>query len=101
MTVQFDRNSHVFHSPEFIKVVDKALEFFINSPVHPLSPLEPFKGAGVYSLYYKGNFQHYSSISRSNQKSADQPIYAGKAVPPGWRQGRLITANSPSLFSRL
>ena len=50
----------------------------------PLPLAERFSGPGVYALFYNGNFEPYSVI---RSPSADQPIYVGKAVPPGARKG--------------
>ena len=60
----------------------------MTSPVHPLPPADRFPGAGVYAIYYGGNFESYNHITAANQKGAKTPIYVGKAVPPGWRVGR-------------
>lgn len=101
MPNQFDRNNHVFHSPDFIRVVGEAVTFFVNSPIHPLLPSMSFAGAGVYALYYRGDFEPYALITQSNKTGFNQPIYAGKAVPPGWRQGRNTEVIAASLFNRL
>ena len=39
----------------------------------------------MYAIYYQGAFPAYSAIYQSNP---NLPIYVGKAVPTGWRQGR-------------
>jgi hypothetical protein len=44
----FDYRLHVFHSPQFQSVVDEAIEFFNNTPVHRLPPPDTFAGTGVY-----------------------------------------------------
>jgi hypothetical protein len=49
--------------------------------VFPLKKLPPFEGAGIYAIYYKGNFPLYKKISEKNKKDFVQPIYAGKAIP--------------------
>jgi hypothetical protein len=47
-----------------------------------------FGGAGIYTIYYVGDFPHYESIARRNRAGRfDQPIYVGKAVPSGARKG--------------
>jgi hypothetical protein len=59
-------------------------------PVHPLPPAEPFAGAGIYAIYYQGNFEVYRPIADRNQN--DQfaiPIYVGKAIPSGARRGNV------------
>jgi hypothetical protein len=43
---------------------------------HPLSAIPEFYGAGVYAIYYKGNFEPYAPLS-----GTDHPIYVGKADP--------------------
>ncbi len=57
-----------------------ALEFFAQTPVHPLPPIVQFIGSGVYSLYYRGDYELYAKISDLNQNDQLQPIYVGKAV---------------------
>ncbi|MBN1176698.1 MAG: Eco29kI family restriction endonuclease [Dehalococcoidales bacterium] len=97
----FDREKHIFHSPKYKSVVKEALEFFTNTPVHQLPPPERFIGAGVYALYYLGNFNVYLRISEQNRKACVLPIYVGKAVPPGWRTARTHNSGSEDLRSRL
>lgn len=57
-------------------------------------------GAGVYALFYQGDFVPYARI-----KSLDssQPIYVGKAVPRGARKGRTRgqASTATELYSRL
>jgi hypothetical protein len=57
--------------------------------IFPLKELPPFNGAGIYAIYYKGNFPLYKRISDKNKKDFVQPIYAGKAIPEGGRKGGL------------
>ena len=45
-------------------------------PRHPLAEVEKFYGAGVYALYYKGDFPAYKKIS-----GKETPLYTGKADP--------------------
>lgn len=54
--------------------------------VHPLPPTERFEGAGVYVLYYCGDFPAYAPI-RQDPSAPCQPIYVGKAEPSGRRTG--------------
>ncbi|MDR0670086.1 MAG: Eco29kI family restriction endonuclease [Treponema sp.] len=55
--------------------------------VFPLKKLPSFNGAGIYAIYYKGDFPLYKNISEKNKKYFLQPIYAGKAIPEGGRKG--------------
>jgi hypothetical protein len=51
-------------------------------------PAPNFPGAGLYALYYTGNFKAYQKISEPNQHGhMKQPIYVGKAIPKGGRKG--------------
>jgi hypothetical protein len=45
---------------------------------------DTIKGAGVYALFYNGDFKPYRKICSPN---AARPIYVGKAVLPGARKG--------------
>lgn len=70
----------------------------------PLPPPESFIGAGIYALYYMGDFPAYPKIVEKNIN--DQwaaPIYVGKAVPPGARKGGYGLGESPGevLYRRL
>ena len=69
----------------------------------PLPPDEPFIGAGVYAIYYKGGFPAYKPISLESKPQRETPIYVGKAVPAGARKGGfgLDTAAGTVLYSRL
>ncbi len=84
-------DKHIFHSEVVGALIKEALEFFDATPLEKL-PLEtPFTGRGVYALYYTGRYDHYSFYTK---RSTRIPIYIGKAVPSGWRQGRLSTEAS-------
>jgi len=69
----------------------------------PLPPEEPFIGAGVYAIYYKGNFPAYRPISLRSKPERETPIYVGKAVPAGARKGGfgLDIAPGTVLYARL
>lgn len=82
-----------------ISVADAMLE----KEVEPLPPA-PFKGAGIYALYYVGSFAPYKKLS--NQNLTDEfsaPIYIGKAIPPGGRKGAdsFLDYDGSALYSRL
>ncbi len=65
-------------------VADALLE----RPVVPLAGIAPFAGAGVYALYYTGDFPAYAPLAERNRgERFEAPIYAGKAVPSGARKG--------------
>ncbi len=57
-------------------------------PVGPLPPSEAFIGAGVYAIYYHGDYPPYRTLAESNREDCvATPIYVGKAVPEGARKG--------------
>lgn len=60
-------------------------------PVSPLSQTRGLVGAGVYAIYYTGDFPPYAPIADKNRGNAfAQPIYVGKAIPEGGRKGGLV-----------
>jgi hypothetical protein len=94
-------------SPEPYNPLDKdhlaesiAREFF-KGDLHPLPPTKTFAGAGIYAIYYGGDYPLYADISASlrNYHSSRErgkrsfeikqpiPIYIGKSDPPGSRKG--------------
>jgi hypothetical protein len=71
--------------------------------IEPLEELQPFKGAGIYALYYRGEFFAYAPLAASNREEFTRPIYVGKAVPAGARKGGFGLGIEPRfvLFRRL
>lgn len=66
---------------------------------YPLPPTSEFVGAGVYALFYTGDFPLYLPLKSSD---ASHPIYVGKAVPGGARKGkRQAQAQRMELHGRL
>jgi hypothetical protein len=63
-------------------------------------PPGPFSGAGIYAIYYQGDFPVYAKL---RQTSPDAPIYIGKAVPEGGRKGGQSTTaiTTIALWKRL
>ena len=65
-------------------------EALLLRPVTPLAQTEDLGGAGVYVIYYVGDFEAYEPVAVKNRLEAyEQPIYVGKAVPRGARKGGL------------
>lgn len=61
-------------------------------------------GAGIYAIYYSGSYKAYGPVAEKNRNNNfEQPIYVGKAVPPGARKGGfgLGSAPGPALYKRL
>ena len=66
---------------------ESAAYALLNSDIYELPP-KPFVAAGVYALYYIGDYEPYKELAEVNKN--DQyacPIYVGKAVPDGARKG--------------
>lgn len=97
----FNDSLHVFRFAAFRSVVDEAVTFFQQTPLHPLPPANRFIGPGVYGLYYKGDFESYAPLVAYNMAELRLPIYVGKAVPKGWRSGRTQSASDADLLGRL
>lgn len=89
MEISFDRSKHVFYSEAFAEIIKDTIRFFNGTPVYRLPLHESFIGTGVYALYYTGRLSLYKPLYEMNRLEFSQPIYVGKAVPRGWRQGRL------------
>jgi hypothetical protein len=63
----------------------------LEQPVHPLAKVPIFEGAGVYILYYTGDYEPYRSITQKNKgRRWDQPIYVGEAARKGARKGGVL-----------
>ncbi len=82
------------------RTVAKAL---LEAPLVPLPPPEPFAGAGLYAIYYVGDFAAYRKIATLNRNERyAAPIYVGRAVPKGARKGKhKATGLGRELFDRL
>ena len=60
----------------------------LGTPVRPLVALPRFEGAGVYAIYYTGDYPCYEALASANREGKFAlPIYVGKAVPEGARIG--------------
>jgi Eco29kI restriction endonuclease len=72
--------------------------------VEPLPPVATFEGAGIYAIYYLGDFPAYKPVADKNKNNKfGCPIYVGKAVPAGARKGGfgLDAPAGKVLFQRL
>jgi len=99
----FDREKHVYKDDKLSEVLQQAVQFFNSTPALKLPLKKTFRGAGVYALYYvgkKGVYAPYGTLI--NQYEFNEPIYIGKADPPGKRQSRSFsTDGGTKLYSRL
>jgi hypothetical protein len=63
-------------------------EALLTAAVSSLHEIASFDGAGIYAIYYIGNFEPYARLAEVNrEKNFQAPIYVGKAVPAGARRG--------------
>ncbi|MDX9768602.1 MAG: Eco29kI family restriction endonuclease [Ectothiorhodospiraceae bacterium] len=78
-------------------------EALLARPATPLAELAEFRGAGVYALYYTGDFKPYRALAKCNANGVlGTPIYVGKAVPAGSRKGGVLEMKpGRALFNRL
>ncbi len=102
--MKFDRNKHVFRSPDFEEIIKDTIRFFNGTPVQPVPVSERFHGTGVYAIYCTAKTGIYRNFHKINRTSYSIPIYVGKAVPQGWRQARLSNSAekmSCELYNRI
>lgn len=61
-----------------------------------LDSIPRFTGAGLYAIYYAGDFPAYGAAAESEERSDQEaiPLYVGKAVPKGGRRGLDVTAHT-------
>jgi Eco29kI restriction endonuclease len=94
----FDIDNHIvkISDKKIDAVVKPAFKFFEGTPYFQLNNLPSFNGAGVYALFLK------TTVTTCYEGSLPSmhPIYVGKAVPSGSRQG-LRNGGGAALRSRL
>lgn len=85
-------------------LAESVVKELFSVPISPLEALSPFEGAGVYVIYYAGDFKPYAPYKNDVTNSVfDKAIYVGKAVPKGARTGGVGLDDEPgqALYSRL
>lgn len=95
--------SEVYNPLDKINLGKSVADALLERPAEPLAAIEPFDGAGIYVLYYKGAHPAYAPIAAANAEEPRWPIYIGKAVPSGARKGASLSASTRgrSLYNRL
>lgn len=85
---------HVPYNPlEKVNLGVSVAQALLSTAAQPLSALAPFEGAGIYALYYHGDFAAYARLAAINQTQGPTvPIYVGKAIPEGGRKGRTLAS---------
>jgi hypothetical protein len=94
----FDINNHIVKitDAKIDAIVKPAFKFFEGTPYFQLNNLPNFSGAGVYALFLKNT----EGTLYGGSLPSMHPIYVGKALPSGSRQGLKIGSASV-LKSRL
>lgn len=60
-------------------LAESVAKVVLEQPVHPLSEVPVFEGAGVYIIYYTGGYQPYKSIAQKNKgQKWEQPTHVEK-----------------------
>ena len=78
----------------------------VQRPLSALPPEDKFEAAGIYAIYYLGEFELYLPMTRYSKTFPEQeaiPIYVGKAVPDGARKGGSLPGEAPgtAVYDRL
>jgi hypothetical protein len=93
-----------FNPLDKINLGKSVAEALLDTAPIPIAGIESFNGAGIYAIYYTGDFPAYAPIVKLNKGGEFKlPIYVGSAVPPGGRKGGLGLSDSAhsKLFGRL
>ncbi len=90
---------HAFNPLDRVELGRSVGRALLLSPCEALPP-QRFEGAGIYAIYYEGNFAAYEAIAMPH---CSWPIYAGRAMPAGGRKGLvgLDASPGPRLYERL
>jgi len=85
---------------DYENLAKSVVNSLLDRPASDIPPAKPFKGIGVYCIYYQGNFKPYLKIASSNPGI---PIYAGQATPTRARKGASFESalEDNSLYTRL
>jgi hypothetical protein len=80
---------------------ESIIRALLDTVPEPLGDIQPFRGVGIYAIYYTGDFSAYQKLAERNMKGKfEMPIYVGKAVPKGARKG-IDTVIGKELYNRL
>jgi hypothetical protein len=85
------------------RLAESVVRAMLEREPRPLPPPE-FLGAGIYALYYCGDFAPYAPIAERNRDGRfEQPIYVGRSKTPGARRGGVgaLLPETSALHSRL
>lgn len=72
---------------DYVNLARSCVLELLRQPVLELPLRRSFRGAGVYALFYAGDFPPYAPFGSMDQEEFMRPIYVGKAEPSGSRMG--------------
>ena len=81
--------SRVYNPLEKRNLGQSIEQALLRSEAIPLAEVDALTGAGVYVIYYCGDFGPYERIKNLGPAELSSPIYVGKAIPKGGRKGGL------------
>jgi len=96
-----DEQNALYNPLAISGIAESVVRELFSRACHPLTTLGRFSGAGVYAVYYRGDFAEYAPIAYANQQACVTPIYVGKAIPKGGRKGVIAGDGGSPLFGRL
>ena len=83
-----DSNVFAFNPLDKLHLGESVGQAMLRQSITSCGNLDGFYGAGIYAIYYTGDFSVYEPISEHNRNQQFKaPIYIGKAVPKGARKG--------------
>lgn len=90
---------HAFNPLDRVELGRSVGRALLLSPCEALPP-DRFEGAGIYAIYYQGDFEPYRPVALAG---CEWPIYVGRAMPAGGRTGLVGLGSSPGrkLYERL
>lgn len=83
---------------------ESVIRRLLSSDASLLENIQKFTGAGIYVIYYAGDYKPYLSYKNDSTTGVfDRPIYIGKAIPAGARIGGTGSTTTPTyvLYNRL
>lgn len=98
------RDERPYNPLDKVHLGESVANAILQRPIEPLPPVDVFLGAGIYVIYYTGDFPTYQRIAERNRKNRFAwPIYVGKAIPAGARRGGFALNLAPgrALYNRL
>lgn len=96
-------NEDTFNPLDKAQLGESVAQMLAKQPLHQLPLERSFQGAGIYAIYYRGNFGAYRQYEKLVEAGQDTPIYVGKAVPEGSRKGGFGLGAAPGtvLYRRI